>query len=127
MKLNMEIDDSLKAFVEQQAIEGGCSKEQYVQSLIEDDRERLAEQALEQKLLLEIAHAKGDVTDEDHDRVRRQVSEPRLRELREMLREGIEQADRGEFVEFTAEDIMREGREMLARRKGKGKKDGEAA
>ncbi|MDB5319238.1 MAG: hypothetical protein JWN40_869 [Phycisphaerales bacterium] len=128
MKLNIEIDDSLKAFLEQQAVEGGYgSQAHYIQSLIEDDRERLAEQALEQKLLLEIAHAKGDVTDEDHDRVRRQVSEPRLRELREMLHEGIEQADRGEFVEFTAEDIMREGREMLARRKGKGKKDGEAA
>lgn len=67
------------------------------------------------------------MTDDDHDRVRQQVREPRLRELREMLREGIEQADRGEFVEFTAEDIMREGRELLARRKREGKKDGEAA
>jgi Arc/MetJ-type ribon-helix-helix transcriptional regulator len=128
MKLNIEIDDSLRAFLEQQAVEGGYgSQAQYIQSLIEDDRERLAEQALEQKLLLEIAHANGDVTDDDHDRVRQQVREPRLQELREMLREGIEQADRGEFVEFTVEDIMREGRELLARRKREGKKDGEAA
>ena len=128
MKLNIEIDDSLKAFLEQQAVEGGYgSTENYVMSLIEDDRERLAEQALEQKLLLEIAHANGDVTDDDHVRVRQQVREPRLQELREMLRVGIEQADRGEFVEFTAEDIMREGRELLARRKREEKKDGEAA
>jgi len=127
MKLNIEIDDSLKAFLEQQAVEGGYgSTENYVMSLIEDDRERLAEQALEQKLLLEIAHANGDVTDDDHVRVRQQVREPRLQELREMLRVGIEQADR-EFVEFTAEDIMREGRELLARRKREEKKDGEAA
>src|SRR5258706_7256659 len=128
MKQNIEIDDSLKAFLEQQAVEGGYgSTENYVMSLIEDDRERLAEQALEQKLLLEIAHANGDVTDDDHVRVRQQVREPRLQELREMLRVGIEQADRGEFVEFTAEDIMREGRELLARRKREAKKDGAAA
>lgn len=42
MKLNIEIDDSLKAFLEEQALEGGYgSQAQYIQSLIEDDREGL--------------------------------------------------------------------------------------
>ena len=39
-----------------------------------------------------------------------------IEELRREVEIGIEQADRGEFVEFTAEDIMREGREMLPRK-----------
>jgi putative addiction module CopG family antidote len=34
--------------------------------------------------------------------------------LKEQLRPAIEAADRGEFVEFTAEDIIREGRARLA-------------
>lgn len=48
-------------------------------------------------------------------------------ELKAALQVGIDQADAGEFVEFTAQDIMREGRELLARRRQEGKKDGEAA
>ena len=128
MKLNIAVDNSLREFVEQQATKGGYgSIDEYVQWLIESDRQRLHDQAEEQKLLLEIAHARGDVTDADHARVWEQVREPRLRALREELRVGIEQADRGEFADFTVEDIMREGRELLARRKREGKKDGEAA
>ena len=37
-------------------------------------------------------------------------------ELKREIQIGSEQADRGEFVEFTAEDIIREGREILGRR-----------
>jgi antitoxin ParD1/3/4 len=35
-------------------------------------------------------------------------------ELRRKIRVGIEQADRGDFVEFNAETIKREGRQRLA-------------
>lgn len=38
-------------------------------------------------------------------------------ELRHEISAGLEQADRGEFVEFTAEDIMAEGRRALEARK----------
>ena len=45
----------------------------------------------------------------------------RLLQERDKLRQevlvGLEQADRGEFVEFTAEDIMAEGRHALEARK----------
>jgi antitoxin ParD1/3/4 len=39
-----------------------------------------------------------------------------LEELRREIEIGIEQADRGEFVAFTAEDVIREGREILAQK-----------
>jgi antitoxin ParD1/3/4 len=44
----------------------------------------------------------------------------KLEELRRELQIGIDQADRGEFVEFTAEDIIREGEAELRRRRGEG-------
>lgn len=37
-------------------------------------------------------------------------------ELKREIKIGIDQADRGEFVEFTAEDVIREGRETPARK-----------
>ena len=41
----------------------------------------------------------------------------KLADLRRELNIGIEQAERGEFVEFTAEDIKRAGRAELERRR----------
>lgn len=41
----------------------------------------------------------------------------KLEGLRREIQIGIDQADRGEFVEFTAEDIKREGRAELERRR----------
>jgi antitoxin ParD1/3/4 len=37
-----------------------------------------------------------------------------LDEIKARVRVGIEQADRGEFVDFTAEDVKAEGRKRLA-------------
>ena len=39
-----------------------------------------------------------------------------LEDLRREAMVGVEQADRGEFVEFTAKDIQTEGRRVLAAR-----------
>jgi len=47
-------------------------------------------------------------------RVREAIRAAKLDELRAKVRVGIEQADRGEFVEFTAEDVKAEGRKRLA-------------
>ena len=47
-------------------------------------------------------------------RVREVIRQAKLDELRAKVRVGIEQADRGEFVEFTAEDVKTEGRKRLA-------------
>ena len=38
-----------------------------------------------------------------------------IEDLRQELAEAIAQADRGEFVEFTAEDIIAEGKALLER------------
>lgn len=38
----------------------------------------------------------------------------RLEALRAAVKIGCDQLDRGEYADFTAEDIMREGRERLA-------------
>lgn len=43
-----------------------------------------------------------------------------LEELRKEVALGIEQADRGEFVEFTAKDIQAEGRRILKSKKTAG-------
>jgi hypothetical protein len=46
-----------------------------------------------------------------------------IEELKREIEIGVEQADRGEFVEFTAQDIIREGREILEKtnaREGRG-------
>ena len=38
----------------------------------------------------------------------------KIAELKSKIQVGIDQADRGEFVEYTADDVMRAGRERLA-------------
>jgi putative addiction module CopG family antidote len=46
-----------------------------------------------------------------------------VEELRRKIHVGIDAADRGEFVEFTAKDIMAKGRRVLAaRRRGRNRK-----
>lgn len=47
-------------------------------------------------------------------KVRENVREQRIAALRAKVQVGIEQADRGEFVEFSAQDIVAEGRKKLA-------------
>ncbi len=47
-------------------------------------------------------------------RVREAIRRAKLDELRAKVQVGIEQADRGDFVEFSAEDVKREGRARLA-------------
>ena len=47
-------------------------------------------------------------------RVRESIRQAKLGDLRAKVAVGIEQADRGDFDAFTAEDVKREGRERLA-------------
>ncbi len=47
-------------------------------------------------------------------KVREAAREQRLVELRAKVQVGIEQADRGDFVEFSAQDIIAEGRKKFA-------------
>ncbi len=47
-------------------------------------------------------------------KVREAIRRDKVAELRAKVQVGIEQADRGEFVEFTAEDVISEGRKRLA-------------
>ena len=47
-------------------------------------------------------------------KVREAIRRSRIDDLREKVRVGIEQADRGEFVEYTAENVKTEGRERLS-------------
>jgi antitoxin ParD1/3/4 len=47
-------------------------------------------------------------------RLREAIRHAKLDELRAKVRVGLDQADRGEFVEFTAEDVKAEGRKRLA-------------
>ena len=51
--------------------------------------------------------------------VRRLAQRDRL-ELQELADVGLAEADRGEFVEFTAEDVIAERHAALARRRKKG-------
>lgn len=51
-------------------------------------------------------------------KVREAIHRGHMEELREQVRTGIEQADRGDFVEFTAGDVMAEGRKRLATQQG---------
>ncbi|MGA3170578.1 MAG: type II toxin-antitoxin system ParD family antitoxin [Chthoniobacteraceae bacterium] len=50
-------------------------------------------------------------------KVRESIRQNRLAELRAKIDVGIDQADRGDFVEFTAEDVIVEGRKRLATQK----------
>jgi antitoxin ParD1/3/4 len=50
-------------------------------------------------------------------RVREAIRRAKVDELRSKVRVGIEQADRGDFIEFTAEDVKAEGRRRLAAEK----------
>lgn len=57
----------------------------------------------------------SDVIEEALQMMRRQQQEDAAYQayLRREIQIGIDEADRGEFVEFTAEDIIREGRKRL--------------
>jgi len=46
-------------------------------------------------------------------KVREAIRREKIAELRAKVQVGIDQADRGEFVEFTAEDVKAEGRKRL--------------
>jgi antitoxin ParD1/3/4 len=46
-------------------------------------------------------------------KVREAIRREKMTELRSKIESGIAQADRGEFVEFTAADVMAEGRKRL--------------
>lgn len=52
-------------------------------------------------------------------RIREAIRAEKIGELRAKVQVGIEQADRGEFVEFTAEDVKTAGRTRLAARQAK--------
>ena len=47
-------------------------------------------------------------------KVREAIRRSKIEDLRAKVQAGIEQADRGEFVEFTADDVKSEGRERLS-------------
>ena len=47
-------------------------------------------------------------------KVREAIRRSKIEDLRAKVRVGLEQADRGEFVEFTAEDVKTEGRKRLS-------------
>jgi len=50
-------------------------------------------------------------------KVREAIRREKIAELRAKVQVGIDQADRGEFVEFTAEDVKAEGRKRLLAQK----------
>jgi len=80
-------------------------------SLKEEDQRFLEEVVRSGRYLSEsevVAEALADF------RLREAIRRAKLDELRAKIEVGIEQADRGDFVEFTAEDIKREGRQRLA-------------
>jgi len=47
-------------------------------------------------------------------RVRDAIRLTKLEEFRAKIRAGVEEAERGEFVEFSADDVKAEGRKRLA-------------
>jgi len=47
-------------------------------------------------------------------KVREAIRLNKIAELKSKIQVGIDQADRGEFADFTADDVMRAGRERLA-------------
>ena len=52
-------------------------------------------------------------------RLQEELTPDDIRDLRAEIDVGLADADRGDFVNFTAEDIIAEGRASLARRKGR--------
>ncbi|EDY21377.1 putative transcriptional regulator, CopG/Arc/MetJ family [Chthoniobacter flavus Ellin428] len=48
-------------------------------------------------------------------RLREAIRNARVNDLRAKVQVGVDQAERGEFVEFTAEDIKAEGRRKLGK------------
>jgi antitoxin ParD1/3/4 len=123
--LKISLPDHLNAFIESEVASGNYrNADDFFRDIVESQRLDREDQALEQKMLLEIAQQNGDVTDEDHARVRRQVRDRRLAELRAELQVGIDQLDRGEWVEYDSvddcvHDIVTEGRKILEERRAR--------
>jgi Arc/MetJ-type ribon-helix-helix transcriptional regulator len=123
--LKISLPDDLNAFVESEVASGGYPNvDRFFHDIVEQHRRYREDQALQQQMLLDIARRKGDVTQEDHERVRREVRERRLAELRHEIQLGIDQLDNGEWVEYESvddcvEDIMTEGRKLLEQRRAR--------
>jgi antitoxin ParD1/3/4 len=77
----------------------------FVEGKIKSGRYASAAEAVND--LLSVAKAQEELTPDD------------IRELRAEIDIGLAEADRGDFVQFTAEDIIAEKRAALARRKGR--------
>lgn len=73
--LNISLPDTMKDFVERQVNEGGySSSSEYVRALIRDEQKRLAQTALEAKLLEGIASGEStEMTRQDWEELRRDL------------------------------------------------------
>lgn len=123
--MQINLPDELKAFLDEEAAESGLPVSELIAALVLRERTRSRAQRKYQDLVDQTIAERGTINDGDHARIEKVVLDELLEPLRRELDVGIAQADRGEFVEFDAEDIMREGRARLARKKGK--TGGEAA
>jgi len=79
---------------------------------LNEEHESFIRHALESGRYLSESEVVADALSEF--KVREEIRKARFADLKGKVQVGIEQADRGEFVEFTAGDIIAEGRQRLA-------------
>jgi len=79
---------------------------------LKDEDQRFIEEAVKSGRFFSESEVVAEALSEM--KVREAIRRGKIEDLRAKVQVGIDQADRGEFVEFTAEDVKTEGRKRLA-------------
>ena len=78
---------------------------------LKDEHESFIQQALKSGRYLSESEVVADALSEFQ--VREEIRRARFAGLKAKIQEGVKQADRGEFVEFTADDVKAAGRARI--------------
>jgi Arc/MetJ-type ribon-helix-helix transcriptional regulator len=124
-KFTISLPESLRGYVEAQvAAKGFKSVADYISFVVCMDKVQNAEPSMEDELLDRLQSESGPVSDADVQRIKHEIYDRRLKELRRELETGIEEPGRGNSRTYDAgstqqllDDIKAQGRKRLAERR----------
>jgi Arc/MetJ-type ribon-helix-helix transcriptional regulator len=109
------LPENMRAVVDARAKAGGFDNAaDYLCHLVCEDRVGASVQTFEDELLERLAAEPQATSDADVERIKFEIEQRRLQELRKEVLKGAEEADRGEAEPLDIEAIIREGRKRMA-------------
>jgi Arc/MetJ-type ribon-helix-helix transcriptional regulator len=109
------LPESVRAVIDARTKAGGFEDAaDYLCQLVCEDRVGASVQAFQNELLERLAAEPQPMSDADVERIKFEIEQRRLQELRDEVLKGVEEADRGEVKPLDMEAITREGRKRMA-------------